>query len=325
MTAVERRKARQMNKPELLIPAGSAQEARRYVEAGADAVMVGEHRFAMRLPGEVTLAELTELVPWAHARGARVYVAVNNIMDNAVLEQLAGYIGRLGELKVDALVFGDPAVLLAVRSAAPGMPLHWNAEMTSTNYATARYWGAKGAVRIVLARELNLEETLEIKRELGEAMQVQAQVHGMTNIYHSKRGLLDNYREHLGADRSLLTEKGTGMEERLFLIEQERPGERFPVYTDANGTHIMSSDDICMLESVHELIEGGIDSLKLESLLQTTEYNETVVRSYRKAIDAYCADPEGYVFDDALLEAIRELQDPRRELTYGFFYKEQVY
>nr|WP_186445541.1 peptidase U32 family protein [Paenibacillus cremeus] len=313
-----------MSKTELLISAGSVEEVRRYIEAGANAVLVGEHRFSLRQPGEVTLAELADIVPWVHGQGAKVYVAVNNIMENAMLDDLSSYIAKLSELNVDALVFGDPAVLMAVRQSAPGMKLHWNAEMTSTNYATARYWGSKGAVRMVLARELNLEETLEIKRELGDAMEVQVQVHGITNIYHSKRSLLTNYQDHQGRPEEL-NNFDLGMDEGLFLIEQERQNERFPVYEDANGTHIMSSDDICILDSVQELLEGGIDSLKIDSLLKSVEYNVAVVRGYRNAIDAYEADPAGYEFNELWLDAIRELQDPRRELTYGFFYKEQVY
>ncbi|MCZ8519018.1 MULTISPECIES: peptidase U32 family protein [Paenibacillus] len=313
-----------VKKPELLIPAGSAEEARRYMEAGADSVLVGEHRFGMRLPGEVPAEELGDLIGWAHARGARVYAAVNNIMDNRMLPDLRSYMAVLQEKGVDGVVFGDPAVLLAARQAAPGLKLHWNAEMTSTNYETARYWGSKGAVRMVLARELNLEETLEIARQLQGTMEVQVQVHGITNIYHSKRSLLQNYKEHQGRFETVSREE-LGKEEGLFLIEQERPGERFPVYEDENGTHIMSSDDMCMLDSLHELMEGGIDSLKVESLLKSPAYNEEVVRSYRKVIDAYTTDPQGYEFQEEWLEGIRALQDPKRELSYGFFFKEQVY
>jgi putative protease len=155
-------------------------------------------------------------------------------------------------------------------------------------------------------------------------LEVQVQVHGMTNIYHSKRSLLHNYLEHEGktaADAGL----GLGMGRGLTLVEQERPEERYPVYEDINGTHIMSSDDICMLENLHELMEHEIDSFKLEGLLKSAEYNETVIRCYRRVIDAYAADPQGYEFREEWLEPIRALQDPERELSFGFFYKEQVY
>jgi putative protease len=309
-----------MKKPELYISAGTAEEARRYVEAGADAVSVGEHRYGMRLSGEVTLDELSDLIPWCHERGAKVYVMVNKIIDNEMLTQLPDYLQRVQQLQADAVVFGDPAVLIAMRQAAPGLPLHWNAEMTSTNYETANYWGSKGSKRVVLARELNMDETLEIKSKLPH-MEVQVQVHGITNIYHSKRSLVTNYEDHQGREQGA----SKGLEDGLFLIEQERKDERYPLYEDENGTHIMSSDDICMLENLHELIEGHIDSLKIEGLLKSPEYNEAVIKGYRLAIDTFCSDPENYVFEEQWLDAIRELQDPRRELTFGFFFKEQVY
>ncbi|WP_240414312.1 peptidase U32 family protein [Paenibacillus periandrae] len=309
-----------MKKPELYISAGTAEEARRYVEAGADAVSVGEHRYGMRLSGEVLLDELSELIPWCHERGAKVYVMVNKIIDNEMLALLPNYLQRVQQLEADAVVFGDPAVLIAMRQAAPGLPLHWNAEMTSTNYETANYWGSKGSKRVVLARELNMDETLEIKSKLPH-MEVQVQVHGITNIYHSKRSLVTNYEDHQGREQG--ASKGLG--DGLFLIEQERKDERYPLYEDENGTHIMSSDDICMLENLHELIEGHLDSLKIEGLLKSPEYNEAVIKSYRLAIDTFCSDPENYVFEEQWLDAIRELQDPRRELTFGFFFKEQVY
>jgi putative protease len=309
-----------MNKPELYITAGTVEEARRYVEAGADAVSVGEHRFGMRLSGEINLDDLSELIPWCHERGAKVYVVANTIIDNDRIPQLPDYLQRVQQMQADAVVFGDPAVLIAVRQAAPGLALHWNAEMTSTNYETARYWGSKGSSRAVLARELNMDEILEIKAKLP-SMEVQVQVHGITNIYHSKRILVTNYEDHQGRGDDI----DKGLDNGLFLIEQERKDERFPLYEDENGTHIMSSDDICMLENLNELIEGKIDSLKIEGLLKSVEYNETVLRSYRQAIDAFCANPEQYEYQEHWLDAIRELQDPRRELSFGFFYKEQVY
>jgi putative protease len=245
---------------------------------------------------------------------------VNKIIDNEMLAQLPDYLQRVQQLQADAVVFGDPAVLIAMRQAAPGLPLHWNAEMTSTNYETANYWGSKGSKRVVLARELNMDETLEIKSKLPH-MEVQVQVHGITNIYHSKRSLVTNYEDHQGREQGA----SKGLEDGLFLIEQERKDERYPLYEDENGTHIMSSDDICMLENLHELIEGHIDSLKIEGLLKSPEYNEAVIKGYRLAIDTFCSDPENYVFEEQWLDAIRELQDPRRELTFGFFFKEQVY
>ncbi|CAN7338545.1 U32 family peptidase [Paenibacillus sp. LjRoot153] len=308
-----------MNKPELVISCGSMADLKQMILAGADAVIIGEDRYGLRLPGEVKLNEIGEAVAWAHERNAKVYVAVNNILDNQTLEGLKEYLAAIQAHGVDAIIFGDPAVLMTARQLPELLPLHWNAEMTSTNYATANYWGKQGAVRVVLARELNMEQVLDFKAKSEIAVEVQ--VHGITNIYHSKRELVKNYMAHQGTK----TEEDRSKERGLFLIEHERRDQRYPVYEDCNGTHIMSSEDFCMLENLPELIDGNIDSLKIEGLLKSSEYNETVVKSYRAAIDAYIANPEGYEFHQKWLDAIVALQDPERELSFGFFYKEQVY
>ncbi|WP_068774213.1 peptidase U32 family protein [Paenibacillus sp. FJAT-26967] len=307
-------------KPELLVTAGSAEEVIQFIDAGADAVLVGEAAFGLRLSGDIMIDELASLIPLAHERGARIYVAVNNVFDNEGIARVEDYLKKLAELQVDAIVYGDPAVLRIVRIHGLQLRLHWNAEMSVTNYRSANYWAARGAARAVLARELNLEEILEFKR--GAKLEVQVQVHGMTNIYHSKRNLLGNYFEHLGKDAAAIDRS---MHNGLFLIEQERLEERFPIYEDPNGTHVMSSDDVCMLEDLHELLAADIDSLRIEGILKSTEYIETVIRAYRTAIDLYAADPDAYSFNEEWLDAIRRLQDPERELSFGFFYKEQVY
>lgn len=307
-------------KPELLTTAASMEELERLMEAGADAFVIGESRYGARLAGQFTLEMIAEAVKIAKPRGVTIYVVINNLIDNATIESLPAYISGLAAAGVDAIVFGDPAVLMAARVNAPGMPLHWNAEMTSTNYATADYWGRRGATRFVLARELNMEQIVDIKA--NTKLPIEVQVHGMTNIYHSKRSLVNSYMEHQQEPEKL---EDSSLERGLYVMEAERPDERFPIYEDANGTHIMSSGDICMLDALHELLEVGVDSLKIEGLMKPIEYNETVVRAYRKAIDAYIADPESYEFQEQWLDDIRAVQDPKRELTYGFFFKEQVY
>lgn len=308
------------NKPELLTTAASLEEMERLIDAGADAFVIGESKYGMRLPGEFDAAMIAEAVKLAKPRGVNIYVSANNVMDNKTVAELPAYIKRVADAGIDALIFGDPAVLVAAREAAPGLSLHWNAEMTSTNYSTANYWGRRGATRFVLARELNMEQIAEIKR--NTKLEVQVQVHGMTNIYHSKRSLVGSFLEHQGsADRQNVIRTAEG----LYLTEAERPGERYPIYEDEYGTHIMSSDDICMLDVLNELLEIGVDSLKIEGFKKPADYNEIVVKAYRAAIDAYYANPEQYEFQEEWLDAIKEVQDPNRELTYGFFFKEQVY
>lgn len=318
-------------KPELLATASSLEELERLADAGADALLVGGPPFAARAAGPFDLAMIREAARRLKPRGKRLYVLVNHLLDNAAVEALPDYIRGVAEAGADAVECGDPAVLMTVREEAPGLAVHWNAEMTATNARAADFWGRRGAVRAVLARELNGEEILAFK--VKTSLEVQVQVHGMTNIYHSKRRLVESYLEHAVRTGRTFELRGpdgghagmAGLSRGLYLVETERPDSRLPIFEDETGTHIMSPDDICLLEVLHELLEGGIDALKIEGLLKTPEYNEAAVRAYRMAIDEWLRDPEGYRFREEWLEPVRALQDPRRELTFGFYYKEQVY
>ncbi|WP_018884724.1 peptidase U32 family protein [Paenibacillus massiliensis] len=307
-------------KPELLVTAATPQEARQLLEAGADALLIGDDRFGMRLPGSFTLEQIKETVDEAHKRNGKVYVSMSNLMTNDLLQSIPTYIEKLAEYGVDAIEFNDPSVLAAAREHAPNIRLFWNAEMTSTNYATANYWGEKGASRVVLARELNMDEITGMIPHLQ--IEAQVQVHGMTNIYHSKRSLVASYMKH----QNRPVDGNLGMDRGLFLIEtDERPDQKFPIYEDVNGTHIMSSDDICIIEDLHIMMEAGVHSFKIEGLMKSLAYNCAAVKAYRQAIDAYAADADSYAFDESWLDEVRRLQDPERELSFGFFYKEQVY
>lgn len=307
-------------KPELLITAATPQEARQLLEAGADALLIGDDRFGMRLPGSFTLEQIKETVDEAHKRNGKVYVSMSNLMTNDLLQSIPTYIEKLAEYGVDAIEFNDPSVLAAAREHAPNIRLFWNAEMTSTNYATANYWGEKGASRVVLARELNMDEITGMIPHLQ--IEAQVQVHGMTNIYHSKRSLVASYMKH----QNRPVDGNLGMDRGLFLIEtDERPDQKFPIYEDVNGTHIMSSDDICIIEDLHIMMEAGVHSFKIEGLMKSLAYNCAAVKAYRQAIDSYAADADSYAFDESWLDEVRRLQDPERELSFGFFYKEQVY
>lgn len=307
-------------KPELLVPAGSLEEINAYLEAGANAVLIGNVKYGMRLPGDFSMEEIREAVAYGHQRNAKIYVSISKLFHNEQLEELRTYILQLADAGVDGIQFGDPAVLRLVKEVAPQLPLHWNAEMTSTNYSTANYWGDRGASRVVLARELNMDEITEMQPSLR--IESEVQVHGMTNIYHSKRRLVNSYMTHQGRP---VTGSDLGPKRGLFLIEAERPSEKYPIYEDENGTHIMSSDDLCILEDLHVLLAAGMDSFKIETLLKPVSYNKTVIRMYRQAIDAYIESPEDYEFNEAWMDEIRRVQDPERELSFGFFYKEQVY
>jgi putative protease len=309
-----------VKKHELVVTAGTVEEVQALIEAGADAVCIGNARYGMRLPGSFALEVLGQAIQVAHDQAAKVYVVMNNVFQNDMLAELPAYLQQIAKLGADAVVFGDPALIIAARIAEVSIPLHWNPEMTATNYASANYWAAKGATRIVVARELNMEQIIEMKHHVN--IEVQVQVHGMTNIFHSKRNMVSNYRAHQG---QAAPNQRFDLDKGLFLIEEERKDGKFPIFEDTNGTHIMSAEDICMLENLHELMEGQIDSFKIESLQKSIAYNVAVVRAYRRAIDAYAIHPEAYTFDPDWLAEIEQLQPQDRALSYGFFYKEQVY
>jgi len=307
-------------KPELLTTAGTIKEAQLMIESGANAIQIGGAKYGMRLPGDFSLAEINEMISMAHSQGVKIYVSVNKVMSNNDLAELPRYLSELQKLQADAVIFGDPAVLIAARHADFMLPLHWNPEVIATNYAAANYWASKGATRVFLSRELNSEQILASKSRIN--IEVQVQVHGITNIFHSKRNMVSNYYEHQNAEA---TAKAAALDTGLFLVEAERRDGHYPVYEDLNGTHIMSSEDICLLECLDELMAGNIDSFKIEGLLKTSEYNAAVVKAYAQVIDSYTSNPAAYEFNPDWLASIQRLQPQDRSLTYGFMYKQQVY
>jgi U32 family peptidase len=309
-----------MNKPEILVTLKSIDEIIPLAEAGADAFIVGEQRYGLRLSGEFNREEVTKAIELAHGLGKKVYVAMNAIFHNDKIAELADYIKFLSENKADAIVFGDPAVLMVAREVAPNMKLHWNTETTGTNWYTCNYWGRKGAKRAVLAREINMDAVLEIKEHAE--VEIEVQVHGMSCMFQSKRSLLGNYFEYQGKSLEVQQSK---FAKNMFLHDAER-GNKYPIFEDENGTHIMSPNDICIIDELQDLIEAGVDSFKIEGILKSSEYMLEVTKLYRKAIDVCVEDPDAYEdLKTDLLEEIESIQPAHRPLDTGFFFKETVY
>lgn len=180
-----------MKKTELLVTPASINHLEELMVAGADAFLVGEQFFGLRLPGEFGLEKIATARILTSKENKKLYVAMNALFHNDKLEALAPYMKKLQEIGVDGIVFGDPAIIIARREAEVTIPLHWNTEQTATNYFTANYWGKRGSTRAVLARELSLDEVVEVKE--NAEVQIEVQVHGMTCIFQSKRSLLGNY------------------------------------------------------------------------------------------------------------------------------------
>ncbi|URM34015.1 U32 family peptidase [Cytobacillus firmus] len=309
-----------MKKPELLVTPTSVEDIGPLMSAGADAFVVGEQRYGLRLAGEFTREDVKEAVELAHKHGKKVYVAMNALFHNDKVPELEDYISFLKEINADAIIFGDPAVLMAARSAAPDMKLHWNTETTATNWYTCNYWGRKGAKRAVLAREINMDAIIEIKE--NAEVEIEVQVHGMTAMFQSKRSLLGNYYEYQGKALEVENRK---QEKNMFLHDKEREN-KYPIFEDENGTHIMSPNDICIIDELQEMIEAGIDSFKIDGILKTPEYIAAVTKLYRKAIDLCVEDPDQYdEIKDGLLTEVEEIQPANRPLDTGFFFKETVY
>ncbi|WP_223591247.1 peptidase U32 family protein [Neobacillus bataviensis] len=309
-----------MKKPELLVTPTSVKDILPLAEAGADAFVVGEQRYGLRLAGEFNREDVKKAIELAHSKGKKVYVAMNAIFHNDKIEELGEYIQFAAENKADAIIFGDPAVLMAAKEAAPEMKLHWNTETTGTNWYTCNYWGRKGAKRAVLAREINMDAIVEIKE--NAEVEIEVQVHGMSCMFQSKRSLLGNYYEYQGKAMEIENRK---MQKDMFLHDKER-GNKYPIFEDENGTHIMSPNDICIIDELGEMLEAGIDSFKIDGILKSPEYIITVTKAYREAIDLFFEDPDAYEDKkDELLVAIEEIQPENRPLDTGFYFKETVY
>lgn len=309
-----------MKKPELLVTPTQIEDIEPLMEAGADAFVIGEQRYGLRLAGEFNREAVKAAIEIAHKGGRKVYVAMNAIFHNEKVDELSDYLRFLAEAGADAVLFGDPAVLMAAREAAPNMPLHWNTETTATNWFTCNYWGQKGAKRAVLAREINMDAIVETKEHAE--VEIEVQVHGMTAMFQSKRRLIGNYFNYQGRNMKVDDLEADG---HLFLHDAER-NTKYPIFEDENGTHIMSPNDICIIDELMEMVEAGVDSFKIDGVLKKSEYLIGVTKLYRKAIDLCVEDPDTYEdVKDSLLEEAESLQPENRMLDTGFFFKETVY
>lgn len=305
---------------ELLVTPKSLSHIDALIEAGADAFLIGESKFGLRLAGEFNREEVRLAAEKIHAHGKKVYVAVNGLFHNEHLDEVEDYMKYLHTLDIDAISFGDPAIVMYARELGNTIPLQWNQETLVTNYFQCNYWGERGANRAMLARELSLEEVMNIKAHAN--VEVEVQVHGMTCMFQSKRNLLGNY--FMYQDKVMKIEN-RAQADGMLLYDEER-NNKYPIFEDSNGTHIMSPNDICVIEELEELLEADIDSFKIDGVLHSEDYITTVTRAYRQAIDLFNEDPD--LYDDAkfdLIDMIEEIQPEHRPLDQGFLFKQTVY
>ena len=278
--------------PELLIPASSLEVLKTAVIFGADAVYIGGEAFGLRAKAKnFSMEEMREGIEFAHEHDVKVYVTANILAHNSDLPELRKYFEELKELKPDALIIADPGVFDIAKEVCPEIERHISTQANNTNYGTYNFWYRQGASRVVSARELSMKELKELRANIPEDLEIETFIHGAMCISYSGRCLLSNYFTGRDANRGACTHPCRW---KYAVVEETRPGEYMPVYENERGTYIFNSKDLCMIEHIPELIDAGIDSLKIEGRMKTALYVATVARTYRKAIDDYQKDPELY-------------------------------
>lgn len=299
-------------RPELLAPAGTLEKMKMAILYGADAVYLGGQAFGLRaLGGNFTDAELREAVAFAHARGKKVYVTVNVYPHDGDMDGLSEYLRFLERIHVDALLVADLGVFSVARDVVPSLPLHVSTQANTVNVAAVRAWKALGAQRVVLARELSLREIADIRSAVD--VELEMFVHGAMCISMSGRCLLSAYMTGRDANRGACAQSCRW---RYALMEEQRPGEYFPIDEDEHGTYIMNSKDLCLLPYLTDVIATGVDSLKIEGRMKSVHYVASVTKAYRAAIDAYSADPAQFAINSAWTTELGKVS--HRPYTTGF-------
>lgn len=306
-----------MKKPELLVPASSLEVLRIAVIFGADAVYIGGEAFGLRAKARnFSMEEMKEGIEFAHARGVKVYVTANILAHNEDLSGVRAYFEELRSIGPDALIIADPAVFMIAKEVCPEIERHISTQANNTNYGTYNFWHDLGAKRVVSARELSLEEIREIRANIPDDLEIETFIHGAMCISYSGRCLLSNYFTGRDANQGACTHPCRW---KYSIVEEQRPGQYLPVYENERGTYIFNSKDLCMIEHMDDILNAGIDSLKIEGRMKTALYVATVARTYRKAIDDYLESPDKY------RENMPWYQEQisnctYRQFTTGFFY-----
>jgi putative protease len=276
------RETNEVKRPELLAPAGDFEKLRTAVHYGADAVYLGDSRFSLRgKAGNFDAGEMGEAVNYARSRGVKAYATVNIFPHNRDLPAIEEHIAFLREIGPDAVIVSDPGIFAMFRKRAPELDLHVSTQANVTNAESARFWEGLGARRIVLSRELSIDEIREVRKRTDAELEVF--VHGSICISYSGRCYISSFL----AERSANTGECTNScRWNYALAEEKRPGEYFPVFDDDRGTYLMSSKDLCMIEHLSLLAEAGVNSFKIEGRMKGINYVAGVVKTYREAIDA---------------------------------------
>lgn len=308
-----------MNKPEILAPAGNLEKLITAIDFGADAVYLGGSKLNLRaFSNNFNIEDLKVGIKYAHDRNKRVYVTINVFAHNEDLVGLEEYLKELNEIGVDAIIVSDPGIIMTAREVVPEMELHLSTQANNVNYKSAQFWHKNGVKRIVLARELSMEEIKELRSKLPESCEIEAFVHGSMCMAYSGRCLLSNYMTGRDSNRG---ECSQPCRYKYNIVEEKRTGEYFPIYEDEKGTYIFNSKDLCMIEHIPELMKSGINSFKIEGRMKSTFYVASVVKAYREAVDEYLSNPEGFKFNPKWMEYL--IKPSHRQYSTGFYFGEK--
>ena len=290
-----------MKKPELLAPAGSFEKAKVAFMYGADAVYCGTASLSLRSRAEVDDNNLEKTIKYAHSIGKKVYAALNIYAWDTNYEEIEKQVKMLDEVHVDAIIASDGGVIQKIREIAPNIEIHVSTQANVVSYHAAKFWYDNGAKRVILGRETSKDQIQEIMKNKPEDLEVEMFIHGALCWAYSGRCFLSEYLSCRSANLGDCSQS-CRWAYNMYLEEKNKPGNLMPVETDENGTYILSSKDLCLIKEIPQIIEIGVDSLKIEGRLKTEYYLASVVNVYRNAIDDYMANPEGYDYTKYLKE-----------------------
>ena len=304
-----------MAKIELLSPAGDMERLEMAVLYGADAVYLAGTSFGMRsFAGNFSPEELPKAVRYAHDHGVKVHVTVNTMPRNGELDDLPEHLQRLDDAGVDALILADLGAFTMAGRYAPHCARHVSTQQSIANYACAQSWFDLGAQRVVLARELSLEEIRTIRQKTSKELEIETFAHGAMCVSYSGRCLLSNYMTGRDSNRGACAQP---CRYQYALMEEKRPGEYFPVFEDEQGTYIMNSRDMCMIDHIDDLMDAGVDCIKIEGRAKSAYYAAIVTGAYRHVIDAVA---QGRPVDPVWRDEVDHVS--HRIYSTGFYYGE---
>lgn len=303
-------------KPEVLAPAGNLEKLKTAIAYGADAVYMAGKQFGLRtFSDNFTHEEMREGVEYAHARGVKCYCTVNVMAHEADISLIDDEIRFLSEVGMDALIISDAGIFRKVRRIAPNMEIHISTQASVTNSEGCMFWYEQGAKRVVLARELTLDEIRKIRSAVPADLELEGFVHGAMCVSYSGRCLLSSYFTGRSANSGSCAQPCRW---GYHLVEEKRPEDQFPIVEDERGTYVLSSKDICMISHIPELIAAGISSFKIEGRIKGAFYAASVTKAYREAVDLYMQSPDAYREDERWQTMLN--RTVHREFATGFYF-----